>query len=337
MTRIFLTHNRSALHHDYGDRALELLSSLGSVSFHDSDADTTADDIIRQARDCEILVSFRVPPIDARLMQALPHLTAICRVAVDIRNIDLEYANQQGILVTRATPGFDASVAEWIIGVMISLARHLHIAASSYHNGQVPVALMGRELRAATLGIIGYGTIGRYLARLARAFGMRIVVNEPHSAVQEAGDIQQGSMDQLLHQSDFVVCLVPATEATTHLINGSDFQKMKRSAYFINASSADLVNEADLLHALDNEVIAGCAMDVGSAKDQAPSLALARHPRILATPRVGGLTAEAAAYQAMGSVEQIRALIGGQVPEHSVNALYALRAQRRFRLALPQD
>lgn len=336
MTRIYLTHNRAALRHYYGDRAFQLLTSLGEVTFQDSDAETTRDDIVRQAYDCDVLVSFRVPPIDTALMEALPNLTAVCRVAVDIRNIDLECANRLGILVTRATPGFGVSVAEWIVGMMISLARHIHKASTAYQSGLDPVPLMGRELRGATLGIIGYGTIGQYLAQLARAFGMNIIVNDPYAVVEHESGLTQSSLDTVMAQSDFVACLAPATPDTANLIDLSRFQQMRRSAYFINASRAELVNERDLLQALDDGLIAGCALDVGSSTDQKPPMVLAAHPKVIATPHIGGLTPEASEHQAMDSVRQIQALIAGRVPEPSVNAAYAIRARNRFGLALPQ-
>lgn len=335
MTRIFLTHNRSALHHYYGDRAYDLLSSLGEVRFHDSNDDTSAEDIIAQATDCEILVSFRIPPIDASLMKALPKLAAICRVAVDIRNIDLESANRLGILVTRASPGFGPSVSEWIIGNMINLARHIPQAFCAYQDGIMPVQKMGTELRGSTLGIIGYGTIGKALARLAQAFGMQILVNDPYATVPQDSGMRQSELEPLLTDSDFVVCLAPVTPETMHLIDISRLRLMRKSAYFINASRAELVNEEDLRQALDDGLIAGCALDVGSAKDQTPPLALAGHPKIIATPHIGGLTPQAAEHQAMDSVRQVEALLSGRVPECSVNARYATRARERFGLTLP--
>lgn len=335
MTRVFLTHNRGALRHYYGERAFQTLSSLADVRFHDSDDDTTVEDIIEQAQDCEILVSFRVPPINAALMDALPNLTAICRVAVDIRNIDVDHANRLGVLVTRATPGFGASVAEWIIGNMINLARHIPQALETYRSGSLPVARMGSELRRATLGIVGYGTIGQYLARLAMAFDMEVLVYDPYAEVASDTGLVQATMDELLVQSDFVVCLAPANEETTHLFNLSRFGQMRRSAYFINASRGELVNESDLMQALDTGMIAGCALDVGSAPDQMPPVAIAQHPKVIATPHVGGLTPEAAEHQAMDTVRQVQALLSGDMPDGAVNGAYATRAGSRFGLILP--
>jgi D-3-phosphoglycerate dehydrogenase len=337
MTRIFLTHNRAAFKHYYGDRAYQLLKAAGEVSFHDSDADTTAEDIIRQAQDCDVLVSFRVPPINAALLEALPNLAAVCRVAVDVRNIDIECANRLGVLVTRATPGFGPSVAEWIIGVMLSMARHIDRSVATYRTGTMPKQYMGRELRAATLGIIGYGVIGQYLAKLARGFGMNVLVSDPYVVPNAADEVQHTSLEQLLEQSDFVACLAPAVPETKHLMNADRFQRMKRSAYFINASRAELVNEADLLAALDNDVIAGCALDVGSALDQMPPLSLACHSKVLATPHIGGLTPEAVEHQAMDSVRQIQDLIAGKLPQPCLNPHHATRARDRFGLVLPNS
>lgn len=335
MTRIFLTHNRPAINNYYGERALLMLRDMGDVSFNDSDKETTDEDIIRLAKDCQILVSFRIPPIDARLMQALPNLAAVCRVAVDIRNIDLQYANDNGILVTRASPGFGPSVAEWVLGAMISLARHIGTAQQSYWHGRAPTPLMGRELRGATLGIVGYGTIGRYLASIARALGMKIIVTDPYAEVKNEPGITQTALKEMLNQSDFVVCLAPAIPETANLFNLASFRQMKQSAYFINASRAELVDEPALLTALDDGLIAGCALDVGSARDQTPPLTLAAHPKVLATPHVGGLTPQASEHQAMDSVRQVEALLHGNLPAGCVNAEHATRAHEVFGITLP--
>lgn len=334
MTRIFLTHNRSALRQYYGDRAFKMLSELGELRFHDSDEDATENDIIEQARDCEILVSYRIPPISAAVMDAIPNLAAVCRVAVDIRNIDVDHASELGILVTRASPGFGASVAEWIIGNMINLARHIPQAYNVYRGGEVPTAIMGSELRSATVGIIGFGTIGRYVTKLAAAFGMNIVVHDPYAEVPADSGARKVSLETLLADSDFVVCLAPANAETANLFNLSRFRQMRPSAYFINASRAELVNEPDLRRALDEGLIAACALDVGSAKDQMPPVELAMHPKVYATPHIGGLTPRAVEHQALDTVRQVQALFAGKQPEGAVNAAHARRAIERFGISI---
>lgn len=334
MTDIFLTHNRSALHHYFGEKAFSKLQALGNVSFNDSENPTTSADIIKLARDCHILVSFRTPAVDSDLIRQLPRLAAICRVAVDIRNIDIDYASHNGILVMRASPGFGPAVSEWVIGAMISLARGMTAASRLYQSGVCPEPVMGKELRGSTLGIIGHGTIGRYLAQLGTALGMEVLVTDPNVHIDHES-IEQVEIEDLLTRADFVVCLAPAMPETYHLIDLDKLAKMQPSAYFINASRSDLVNEDDLLNALENNIIAGCALDVGSAPDQMPAFRLATHPKVLATPHIGGLTPAATEHQAMDTVKQIEQLLSGTLPEGCVNPTHGRRAQTEWGSTIP--
>lgn len=179
---------------------------------------------------------------------------------------------------------------------MVDLSRNISTATESYHAGKVPPAPMGRQLKGSTLGVIGYGQIGRYLCDLGFAFGMRVLVCDPYARVASAG-LTQMQMPELLAESDYVVCLAVANEETENLINARAFARMKPTAFFVNASRGNLVDEAALQSALDEGRIAGCAMDVGRAPDQMPTPALARHPKAIATPHIGGLTPEAIAHR----------------------------------------
>src|SRR5262249_53371752 len=147
--------------------------------------------------------------------------------------------------------------------------------ANTYRIGVAPAAGGGIELRGSTLGIIGYGAIGRALADLGVALGMRVVVSDPYVAVDKP-DLTQTGLPELLAAADFVVCLALATEATENLMDEAAFARMKKSAFFINVSRGNLVDEAALERALDEKRIAGAALDVGRAPDQMPSLRLAR-------------------------------------------------------------
>jgi D-3-phosphoglycerate dehydrogenase len=327
MPTVFLTHPQDALHNYYGPRAIEALQALAEVRFNPLDRELSPAELIEAAKDCVCIVSYRGTPGSAELFAQLPKLVSFSRCAIDIRNIDVNAASAHGILVTQASAGFIPSVSEWIIGTMIDLGRHVTASSESYHRGEVPAAAMGRELRHSTLGVIGYGQISRYLCRLATAFGMRVVVNDPFAAVDDPAVTQLGQ-EALLEQSDFVVCLAVANEQTENLMNAEAFARMRPGAYFINASRGNLVDEAALLAALDSGHIAGCAMDVGRAPDQMPSPELARHPRAIATPHTGGLTPQAIEHQAMDTVRQVEAILQGRVPEGAVNAAHAKRLRR---------
>ncbi|MGP1614714.1 MAG: NAD(P)-dependent oxidoreductase, partial [Pollutimonas bauzanensis] len=232
MASIFLTHSQQSCANYYGARALERLEALGDVIRNESAAELNEQELIAAARDCDIIVSFRVPAITAAVFEQLPRLAAVCRVAVDVRNIDIDAASRHGVLVTRASAGFGASVAEWVIGAMIDLSRNISVTAAAYWAGRLAPVRMGGELRGSTLGVIGYGTIGQYLCRLGRAFGMTIQVCDPYAEIHEGG-IVQVSFEDLLATSDHVVCLAPATPETAKLINGRALKKMKPSAFFI--------------------------------------------------------------------------------------------------------
>lgn len=331
MTEIFLTHAPAVRVNYYPQRPLEQLQALGNVRLNNMDEPLSLEQLVERAHGCQIIVSGREAAAPAELFEHLPDLLAICRVAVDIRNIDIEAASRHGVLVTRATPGFDTSVSEWVIGVMIDLARGISRAAADYWRGSQPQILMGRELRGATLGIVGYGFIGKRLADIARLLQMRVLVNDPIVSVDQP-DIEQVSFEQVVARSDYLVCLAPAVEQTHNLFGRDAFRAMRRDAFFINASRGELVDEQALLDALQHELIAGCALDVGRAPDQMPSPLLAAHPKVIANPHIGGLTPEASEHQAMDTVRQVQALLQGRVPEGAVNLQYAARSRDVFGL-----
>ena len=318
MLKLLLTHTPHMRRHYYGDRALAGLSDLVEVRLHEQEEPLGAADLIAAAKDADIILADRNTPGPAEIFAALPGLKAMLRCAVDIRNIDVEAASAAGVLVTRATPGFVASVCELALGYLVDLSRGVGRAAASYHAGNVPTAIMGRQLAGSTLGIIGYGAIGRQMAPLGLALGMKILVTDPYATVEDAR-LAQVSLDDLLTQSDYVLCLAVANEATENLMNAAAFARMKPSAYFLNLSRGGLVDEAALAEALGDGTIAGAALDVGRAPDQMPTPDLAKLPNVIATPHIGGLTPPAIEHQALDTVEQVRALVRGEIPPGAVN------------------
>jgi D-3-phosphoglycerate dehydrogenase len=310
MALIFLTHDRDMLENYYGERAVAALRKLGEVAVNPTGAVLTTAALIEAARGSEIVVSDRQTVGEAAFFERSPDLVAFLRCAVDIRNIDVPAASKAGVLVTRATPGFAASVAEMGVSMMIDLARHVTDSVSTYRAGAAPAARMGRQLKGSTLGIVGYGVIGQHLAKLGLAFGMTVLVSDPHKKIDEPG-LRQVDLGALLRESDFVVCLVVALPETENLMNAAAFAEMKPTAFFINLSRGNLVDETALEKALDESRIAGAAMDVGRALDQMPSLRLARRADVIATPHAAGLTPEAIEHQAFDTVNQVAALVAG--------------------------
>jgi len=327
--KVFVSHPRDKLPQYYGARATAALQAIADVRFNPGEIDLSSAQLATLARDCDVIVSYRQTAGDTALFAALPQLKAFVRCAIDIRNIDLAAAAKHGVLVTQASAGFIASVSEWTIGVMIDLSRGIGASSALYHAGKPAPAVMGRELRASTLGVIGYGQIARYLCNAALALGMRVVVHDPFATPDQA-EIESVGFDELLGSADYVVCLATATEATENLMNAAAFAKMQPHAYFINASRGNLVDEDALVAALDADTIAGCALDVGRAPDQMPSPRVAAHHRVIATPHIGGLTPPAIEHQAMETVAQVRDLIRGRAPKGAVNEADAFRWRKAF-------
>ncbi len=325
MMRILLTHTPHMLANYYGDRALAALRQHGDVRLNTSGR--VLDDpvaLIAAAGDAEVIVADRTVPVGAPVFAALPGLIAVCRVAVDISTIDVTAASSHGVLVTRATPGFVAAVTELAVGFMVDLARGVSRAVVDYRGGVDPVPRPGRQLAGAVVGIIGYGVIGRNLAPVALALGMRVLVADPYAEAVDPA-LHHVPFATLLDQADFVVCLALATAETENLMDDAAFARMKRGAFFINLSRGGLVDEAALRGALDSGHLAGAAMDVGRAPDQKPTPALAARPDVIATPHIGGLTPEAAEHQAFDTVRQVGELAQGRVPQGAVNAESAAR------------
>lgn len=325
--RVFLSATPEMRAHYYGDAALQALRALAPVTLHEGAAPLAGRALAEAAAGCAIIVADRATPGHAATFAAAPDLVAFLRVAVDVSTIDIEAASAQGVLVTQATPGFVDSVAELGIGMLVDLARGVSGFVEDYRAGRVPTPRMGRQLAGRTLGLVGYGRIARRVAEIALAMRMRVLVTDPH-ATPDDPRIAAVPLRQLLGESDVVMPLAVANEATRHIIDAAALAAMRPGALLVNLSRGQLVDEAALAAALDSGRIGGAAMDVGSAPDQWPDPALAARPDVVATPHIGGLTPEAAQHQAMDTVAQVAALLRGAVPDGALNAAAAHRLAR---------
>jgi D-3-phosphoglycerate dehydrogenase len=317
--KVLLTHTPQSRAQYYGARSLRGLQAIVQVKLHESNDALDAAGVIEVAGDVDIIVADRLTAGPSEIFPALPNLRAFVRCAVDIRNIDVDAASAAGVLVTRAGPGFVQSVAELALGFMVDLSRGVSRAVADYHSERRPEIVMGRQLAGSRLGIIGYGSIGRYLAQIARVLGMEVLIADPFATISEQG-LQHVPLDDLLVRSDFVVCLAVANEQTENLIGQAALAQMQPHAFFINLSRGNLVDEAALSAALRENRIAGAAMDVGRALDQMPSPALAKLSNVIATPHIGGLTPPAIESQSLETVRQVEQIIAGKVPVGAVNA-----------------
>lgn len=325
MLKVFLTHAPDALKNYYGTKALSALEEIAEVHINETGQVLDTSSLIANASGCQVVIADRNTPVEGAFFESSSGIIAVHRGAVDHRNVDVQAASAQGILVTNASPGFVNSVVELIVGMMIDLARSVSQYTASYHAHKEPTAHMGRQLSGSTLGIIGYGSIGQQLANVALALGLDVVVYDPFQTVDHA-EIKQLSWQQVLSSSDFLVCLAVATPETENLMDADAFGAMKPGSYFVNVSRGNLVDEAALEKALVSGPLAGAALDVGRAPDQKPTPVLAALSNVIATPHVGGQTPPAIEFQALETVEQVRALSQGTMPHNALNPKQAFQA-----------
>jgi glyoxylate reductase len=253
--------------------------------------------------------------IDASLLEAAgPQLRVVALHAVGYDNVELEAATARGVLVTNTPDVLTEATAELTIALLLALARRVVEGDRLVRQGGEwawqPTFMLGQGLVGKTLGIVGLGRIGRAVASLAEAFGMRVLHTSRTGGLPLA---------ELLAESDVVSLHSPLTSETTHLIGEAEFLAMKPSALLVNTSRGPVVDEAALVAALESGEIAGAALDVFEHEpDPHPGL-LARENVVL-TPHLGSATAEARAAMGELCAEALRAvLLEGRLPANTLN------------------
>ena len=316
--RVFVTHNPEDLDAYYG-RALPELDKIADVILNPTNRDLSTPELIEAAAGCDVIVAHRATPGEAAVFEQLPELLGFLRTAVDISTIDVDAASAAGVLVGQADKSFVPSTAELALALLMDTARCVSASTVDYQNGVQPHQRPGRQLRGQTAGIIGYGAIGSYLAELPVGIGLDVLVTDPF--VSDIADgMQRVELSDLLARSDVVFPLAPAIPETHHLIGPKALAAMKPGATLINVSRGELLDEDAVAAALESGHLGALGMDVGMAADQRPNERLASIPGVVATPHLGGLTPENADAQAASSVEQVAAMIAGEIPPRSVNA-----------------
>ncbi len=283
-----------------GDLDWSPLQALGSVEIHDRTGPT---EIIQRAAGAEILLTNKTP-VTAATLAALPELRFIGVLATGYNVVDIAAARTQGIPVSNV-PGYGAaSVAQLVWSLILELCNHVGVHGQAVRAGEwsrcpdfsFTMAPL-RELQGMTLGIIGYGAIGKAVAAVGSAFGMAVQV---HTRTPQP-DVKHVSLDELLATSDIISLHCPLTETTQGLINAERLRQMKPSALLINTGRGPLIVESDLAEALSAGVIAGAGLDVLSVEPPAPGNPLINAPNCLITPHLGWAT-KAARQRLLGAV-----------------------------------
>jgi glyoxylate reductase len=273
----------------------------------------------------EGLLTLLTIPVTERLLEQCPHLRVVSNMAVGVDNIDLAACTQRGIPVGN-TPGvLTAGTADLAMALLLAIARRLVEAAADARMGRwltwSPTGWLGTDLDGATLGIVGFGKIGKAVARRACGFGLRLLYSDPsdHPELEATLGARRVALEQLLDESDFVSLHVPLTSATRGLINAPALRRMKPGAYLINTARGPVVDAGALVEALQKGWIAGAALDVTEPEPLPPDHPLYSLPNCLIVPHIGSATANTRRRMAELAAENLLAGLSGKRLPHCAN------------------
>lgn len=309
------------LHND----VMDLLAAKTELSFNQEERPLTTDEIIAGARDCEGLLPMGSDCIPRAVVEGCPKLRVVANCGGGVEKIDIETATTRGVVVTN-TPGTMANAAaDLAFGLLISAARHFTAGDRLVRSGkwQVlgPSDFAGIELCEATLGLIGFGNIGKAMARRAKGFDLRTIYwnrTRMSPADEAVHGVEYRDRETLLREADFVSLHVSYKPETHHLINKVALAGMKPTGIIINTSRGAVVDEKALAEALHNGTIGGAGLDVFEREPRVePELLTA--PNCTFLPHIGSATVTTRRRMAMMSAENLLAVLEGRTPPNCVN------------------
>ncbi|CCH56395.1 D-isomer specific 2-hydroxyacid dehydrogenase NAD-binding [Fibrisoma limi BUZ 3] len=297
-----------------GDLSWAPLQALGDVVFYDH---TPTDELLERVSGAEAILVNKIR-LNRSLLQQLPRLKYIGVTATGYDIIDVAAAREQGIVVSNVKGYSTDSVAQQTFALLLELTNHVGLHNESVHAGdwvKSPDFCYWRtplvELSGKTLGLIGYGDIGRKVAEIGRAFGMNVLVNRRHPPKESVDGIRFVDVETVFSESDVVSLHCPATPETIGFVNYALMSKMKPSAYLINTSRGSLLNEAEVSSALNEGLIAGAGIDVLSLEPPEADNPLLTAKNCLITPHVAWATYEARQRLLERVVENLSAFMNG--------------------------
>lgn len=301
---------------------MELLEAVG-CAIHYMEPFPSAAAVAERTRALQAdAILTRQGPVNAAAMAASARLKVVARHGVGIDDVDLAAAAARGIVVARAPGSNTQAVAEHTLAMILALAKDLHLlSASLADGGWRGGATKVRDIAGLRLGIVGYGAIGQAVARLALAFGMRVLVLGG-SAGLLPGAARAASLEELLVASDVLTLHCPLTARTRDLIDEAALARLPQGAFVVNTARGGIVNEAALVAAIDSGHIAGAALDVFALEPPLLDDPLRSHPKIIRTPHVSGVTDGALVRMGVMAAECIASVLTGGVvpPERLVRA-----------------
>jgi glyoxylate reductase len=310
--------------HPLFEEARKLLDDNCDVQYWSNEERPPREEVLRNVKDKEGLICLLTEKVNDELLRVAPKLRIAANVAVGYDNIDVDICTKRGVVVTN-TPGvLDETTADFAWTLLFAVSRRLsegeQLARSGNWKGWNLDQLCGADVWGKTLGIVGFGRIGRAVARRASGFQMKVIYTDAVRAPEDAEktvNAEFRDMNTLLAESDFISLHVPLMPETRGLFDGPKFFRMKPTAFLINTSRGPVVDEAALVAALENKKIAGAALDVFENEPFIhPGL---KRPNVVLTPHLASASIETRTKMAVIAANNVLALFQGQRPPNMLN------------------
>jgi phosphoglycerate dehydrogenase-like enzyme len=317
LTRDFLKQDGSIA---FGDIGLDVLDAVHDLSWEflpTNNSPLLAEDV----RDYDAIVVLS-PKVTAETLEGADRLRIVARFGVGLDNVDIDACTRAGVILTITPDGVRRPVAAAAMAFVLGLAHRIHSKDRITREGLWDTRLdfQGFGLVGRTLGIVGFGNIGREIARLARPFDLRVIAHDPFvTSVEDGVGVELVDLEALLRQSDFVCLACPLSEQTHHLIDATGLSMMKPTAFLINVARGPVVDEPALVDALRRKAIMGAALDVFEQEPPALDNPLFALDNVILAPHSAAWTDEVFRDNGRAACGGIVALLNHQAPSHVVN------------------
>jgi len=299
------------------DAGIELLRKHCEVDINPDDRPLAREELLARVHDYDGVLSLLTDRIDAEMFDAAPDIKGFANYAVGFDNIDVPEATRRGVPVSN-TPGvLTDATSEMAWALLFAVARRVvesdaYLRAGKWE-GWGPLQFIGGDMTGKTLGIVGAGRIGTAMALKSQGFAMTVLYCDEitNHTLEDTLKARKASFDEVLRESDFISIHVPLLPSTRHLFNKGVFQAMKSTAYLINTSRGPVINEAELVAALNDRVIAGAALDVFEFEPKMVE-GLADCPNVVVTPHTASATISSRTNMALKAATNLIAMVTGE-------------------------
>ncbi len=302
-------------------QGLEVLRQASGIELIDKPG-LSVGELLEIIPEIEGLVIRSGTKVTSDVIDAADKLRVVGRAGIGVDNVDVQAATARGIAVLNTPEGNSVTTAEHAIALLVALARHIPQATASMKAGKwEKKKFQGMELFNRTLGVIGLGNIGRIVANRAQGLGMKVIAYDPPISPEAAAklDVELVSLKELFSRADAITVHVPKTHETTGILNRKAFELTKPGVLLINAARGGIIDELDLVEALDAGKVGGAAIDVFVEEPPPADHPLLKHERVICTPHLGASTEQAQVNVSVAVAEQVRDYLLHDIVRNAIN------------------